>query len=56
MKTKNTLKDNSFDIKKLYEYIKKFSFPRLAGTDGEKKAVNLTIKEFKDRLDKSIHK
>jgi hypothetical protein len=48
LKTRNSLNDNSFDIKRLYEYIKKYSFPRLAGTDGEKKAVTLTVKEFKD--------
>lgn len=33
---------------KLIGYIKKFSFPRLAGTSGEKKAVNLTIETFKE--------
>ena len=33
---------------KLLDYIKKFSFPRLAGTEGEKKAVTLTIQTFKN--------
>ena len=32
----------------MFEYIKIFSFPRLAGTDGELKAVELTVKSFKD--------
>ncbi len=48
MKVKATPQSNSFDIKGLYENVKIFSFPRLAGTDGEKKAVDLTIKKFKD--------
>ena len=33
---------------KLFSYVKKFSFPRLAGTTGEKKSVNQTIKTFKE--------
>ncbi|MFX1358062.1 MAG: M28 family metallopeptidase [Promethearchaeota archaeon] len=33
---------------RLLDYIKKFSFPRLSGTEGEKKAVNLTIQTFKN--------
>ncbi|MHA1669984.1 MAG: M28 family metallopeptidase [Promethearchaeota archaeon] len=39
----------STDFKKesLYDYVTKFSFPRLAGTEGEKKAVELTIDTFK---------
>ena len=41
------LKIPPFDKDRLYNYVKKFSFPRLAGTEGEKKAVNLTIKTFK---------
>jgi hypothetical protein len=36
----------SFNADKLYEYVKTFSFPRLAGTEGEKKAVELTVKKF----------
>lgn len=48
MKTRTSSEDYFFDIKRLYEYVKNFSFPRLAGTKGEKKAVELTIKVFKD--------
>ena len=32
----------------LYNYVKKFNFPRLAGTEGEKKAVSLTSKTFEE--------
>ena len=35
-----------FDKKRIFKYVKKFSFPRLAGTDGEKKAADLTVKQF----------
>jgi len=38
----------TFDKGKIINYVKKFSFPRLAGTEGEKKAVDLTIKTFKN--------
>jgi hypothetical protein len=40
---------NAFIINKerLFEYVKTFSFPRLAGTDGEKKAVKLVSDTFK---------
>ncbi|MFX0002899.1 MAG: M28 family metallopeptidase [Candidatus Hodarchaeota archaeon] len=41
-------KNHSFNIDRLNNYIKIFSFPRLVGTSGEKKAVDLTIKSFKD--------
>lgn len=37
-----------FKNETLSDYVKKFSFPRLAGTDGEEKAVKLTINTFKD--------
>ena len=43
-----TSTNNIFDKEKLYDYVKTFSFPRLSGTEGEKKAVDLTIKSFKD--------
>jgi len=38
------------DFKKetLSDYVTKFSFPRLAGSEGEKKAVELTIDTFKE--------
>ncbi len=32
----------------LFNYIKKFSFPRLSGTEGEKKAVGLTVNCFEN--------
>ncbi|MFX0021723.1 MAG: M28 family metallopeptidase [Candidatus Hermodarchaeota archaeon] len=48
MKTKNSSQDNFITLKRLFEYIKIFSFPRLVGTAGEKEAVALTIKAFKD--------
>jgi len=41
------IQEDSFNEERLYEYIKTFSFPRLAGTEGEEKAVNLTVKTFK---------
>jgi len=37
-----------FDKDHIYETIKTFNFPRLAGTEGEKKAVNLTKETFKN--------
>lgn len=33
---------------RLFDYVNKFSFPRLAGTDGEKKAVKMTINTFEN--------
>jgi len=38
----------NFKKEVLFDYINKFSFPRLAGTEGEKKAVELTIETFKE--------
>ena len=48
MSIRNSKQDQSFNVNKLYNFVKDFSFPRLAGTSGEKKAVDLTIKTFKD--------
>jgi hypothetical protein len=48
LKTRTSSQENIFNIKRLYEYVKKFSFPRLAGTSGEKQSVSLTISTFKD--------
>ncbi|MFW9826953.1 MAG: M28 family metallopeptidase [Candidatus Thorarchaeota archaeon] len=48
MKTDNIHKDQFFNTDRLFGYVKEFSFPRLSGTDGEKKAVSLTIKKFKE--------
>jgi len=31
---------------KLFQYVEQFSFPRLAGSEGEKTAVKLTVEEF----------
>jgi hypothetical protein len=39
---------SAFGEDRLFDYVKKFSFPRLAGTSGEKKAVELTINTFKE--------
>ncbi|MFX1345974.1 MAG: M28 family metallopeptidase [Promethearchaeota archaeon] len=36
-----------FKKEKLFDYVNKFNFPRLAGTQGEKKAVALTLGTFK---------
>ncbi|TXT53362.1 MAG: membrane protein of unknown function [Promethearchaeota archaeon] len=48
----------NFKENRLFDYVKKFSFPRLAGTEGEEKAVKLTEKTFQDLgyNDKNIHK
>ncbi len=48
MKTGTPSQEQSFNVDRLYNYVKIFSFPRLVGTSGEKKAVELTIKTFKD--------
>ena len=40
------MSENNFSKKNLFDYVKTFSFPRLCGTEGEKKAVALTIKTF----------
>ena len=42
-----TPKDLPFDKERIYDYVKSFSFPRLSGTEGERKAVDLTVKAFK---------
>ncbi|MCK4370112.1 MAG: M28 family peptidase [Candidatus Lokiarchaeota archaeon] len=48
MSIRNSKQDQSFNVDRIYNFVKDFSFPRLAGTSGEKKAVDLTIKTFKD--------
>jgi len=41
-------KDDSWFVKEtLFDYVKLFSFPRLVSTEGEKKAVKLTIDTFR---------
>jgi hypothetical protein len=42
------LQETSFSEDRLFQYIKDFDFPRLAGTKGEKKAVELTAHTFKE--------
>ncbi|TFG03999.1 MAG: M28 family peptidase [Promethearchaeota archaeon] len=37
-----------FQKERLYNYVKKFCFPRLAGTDNEKEAVKLALETFKE--------
>ncbi|MFX1281732.1 MAG: M28 family metallopeptidase [Promethearchaeota archaeon] len=37
-----------FNNERLLGYVNKFNFPRLSGTQGEKKAVDLTIETFKE--------
>ncbi|MFW9969712.1 MAG: M28 family peptidase [Candidatus Odinarchaeota archaeon] len=46
--TREPQQDFPFNKEDLCNYVKKFSFPRLAGTQGEKKAVDFTIKTFKE--------
>jgi len=47
--TKTKLNNNEkANETQLMEHIRNFSFPRLSGTDGEKKAINLTIQTFKN--------
>lgn len=48
LKTGNPNKDHSFKVDRLFNYVKSFSFPRLAGTSGERKAVELSCKTFKN--------
>ncbi|MHA2035307.1 MAG: M28 family metallopeptidase [Promethearchaeota archaeon] len=48
MKQDSSSQNQSQSMESLSRLVKKFSFPRLAGTKGEKKAVELTIKTFKE--------
>ncbi|MGQ4873256.1 MAG: M28 family peptidase [Promethearchaeia archaeon] len=41
-------KKDFFNENRIYDYVKKFSFPRLAGTEGEKIAVAMTVDTFKE--------
>ncbi|MFX1467099.1 MAG: M28 family metallopeptidase [Promethearchaeota archaeon] len=45
---KNSQENYDFNKEQLFNYINIFNFPRLAGTEGEKRAVDLTVKNFKD--------
>jgi len=42
------VKDDSFKDERLEDYVEKFSFPRLCGTEGEELAVDLCYKTFKE--------
>jgi len=44
----NSISKTSFNQYRLAKYVNTFSFPRLAGTDGEKKAVKLAHDTFKE--------
>jgi hypothetical protein len=44
----NSRNSEWFNANRLFNYVKSFSFPRLAGTSGEEEAVELTIKTFKE--------
>jgi len=47
MLDKNLINEKDIKIReKLFHYVKKFSFPRLAGSEGEKSAVKLTVETF----------
>ncbi|UCD01619.1 MAG: M28 family peptidase [Promethearchaeota archaeon] len=48
MKTGTSNQNSLFDVNRIYNYVNSFSFPRLTGTKGERKAVDLTIKTFKE--------
>ncbi|MBY8986563.1 MAG: M28 family peptidase [Candidatus Lokiarchaeota archaeon] len=48
MKQENSTQNRSQNLERLSNLVNQFSFPRLAGTEGEKKAVQLTIKTFQE--------
>ncbi|TFG15626.1 MAG: M28 family peptidase [Promethearchaeota archaeon] len=48
MANKISIQSDNFEKNRLFHYVQQFSFPRLAGTEGEKKAVELTVKTFKE--------
>ncbi|TFG04715.1 MAG: M28 family peptidase [Promethearchaeota archaeon] len=48
MKNSNQPQTQIFDENRISNYVKKFSFPRLCGTDGESRAVELTYNTFKE--------
>ena len=58
LKNDDITKDNLFDADRLYSHVKSFSFPRLVGTEGERKAVKLTIETFQNIgfIETQIHK
>ena len=48
MNTNTSLESQWCDKDRLFRYVQKFSFPRLAGTNGEREAVNMTVDAFKE--------
>jgi hypothetical protein len=48
VKQESSTQNKDQSLERLSNFVNKFSFPRLAGTEGEKKAVNLTIKTFQE--------
>ena len=48
MENNRGIQKQLFNKERIYNHVKNFSFPRLAGTEGEKKAVELAVKIFKD--------
>lgn len=46
MKEHPLLKANYFDEDKLFSYLEQFSYPRLAGSEGDKRAIQETIEVF----------
>jgi len=47
LKDCKSTKHFSFNVDQLFDLVKLFSFPRLAGTEGEQKAVELAVETFK---------
>ncbi len=47
MKNSKSTEYFSFNADRLFDLVKHFSFPRLAGTEGEQKAVELAVETFK---------
>jgi len=47
LKDSKSTKHFSFNVDRLFDLVKLFSFPRLAGTEGEEKAVELAVETFK---------
>jgi len=48
LKENKIFQPDSNSMERISSYINVFNFPRLSGTDGEKKAVKLTIEKFKE--------
>lgn len=48
MESKKENQTHTFIQERIFNLVKTFSFPRLAGTEGERKAVEFAVKTFKD--------